>query len=415
MGEIDFSGLRRDVEEATRLPSFSVVERRAWRRRVSDRFTVAAAIVATIAAIAPVVVAASTGTVRRPPLLRVDDPQRTETVPGPEPTTALRAVTGGSFDTLYAAFDTCRGESGDARCNLQVTQLGGGYARPASLATGLLRPDPRAVLVDVRLSMLSPRSMLLSAKGAIGQTFTVRIGTEGGTHAVETPTRLLDLRPGDRVFQLRDEGPLYGVRQSDDATSLLPSQPSLVEPVVVPGIPSQLGWWVTGRDGATGRPAVAVSRDLGASWTVRTLEVAATKTAIYPPTLVTGDGRLVYAFLNTGSEIIEVRSEDGGASWSQQHTTMPWPAGLTEPGALFGRQFGATFRGDRSLLIWLEDASGIVFLDSADAHTFRAATGPAGRVAVVPDGYVALAAEPTSSRDARTWSRIPRPPLSPPE
>jgi hypothetical protein len=129
------------------------------------------------------------------------------------------------------------------------------------------------------------------------------------------------------------------------------------------------------------------------------------------PTLATADGQTVYAFVRGSDRVRQVKSVNGGASWSLQATTLPWPAALGEPGALAGRGFGAIVRSDGSTLIWIEDQFAPVFLASmTEGRNYELVEGPSGRICPVGDGFLALGDHPARSRDGIEWVALPSPP-----
>lgn len=417
MAEPDFTELRREVAEATRLPPFEVIERRARRRRHSDRLVIIGSVIAVLAVLAPLTMLVTTAG-SGPPVLRPPDgsptidPTRLDlTAPGRQ--AKVWDIAGHDIDELYAAIDVCD-VGAKSSCDLQVARIVGNAVQPRPIAAGLLRTALYPSLADVRLTPLSRYSLLVTDAQGIGENRATRVLVGGGQSPVSAPLRSLRLSQGDRVVQLYRNGPLYGVRYSDGELSTLPSQPPVRGAVVVGGISPEFGWWVTGHDRTTDQPVVAVSRDLGTTWTVSPLEPAAkadtSLQAVYPPTVVTNDGTNVHVFVNTGGEIATFFSDDAGRSWSRRPVAMPWPEDLTQPGALFGRRIGAVLRPDRSLLVWIEDLSSTVFVESTDGGaSYRAVTGVSGRIVRVREGYAAVSREPETSRDARTWKAVQLP------
>lgn len=99
------------------------------------------------------------------------------------------------------------------------------------------------------------------------------------------------------------------------------------------------GWWVSGRDPATGRLALAVSRDDGRSWSVGRLPKPKGEPfqdrSVIPRLSVTASGHDVYAtavgrFHHDRALLAIFRSADGGASWRQtrQATGGEHPRGI---------------------------------------------------------------------------------------
>lgn len=421
MPELDFGALRSQVEAATRLPDFSEVGRRAGRARLRDRMATAGALLATVLVFMPVILVAMRARPATDAVLGVNPPD--ELVVDATPslavseldrpmTIAVRAVGGSDFDHLYTVVDVCNGPTAKRRCMLQVSELSG--TRSPGLGpihTGALRQAATDPLTDVRLVSLSETSLLIGGAPADGPRTYMRIEVDGTSSPVAPPTDAVPLGPGDRLVQLRDHGELYGIRSTDGRLGRLPTQPPLAQAAPVQSIAPEFGWWVTGHDPASGSLAVAVSRDQAATWTTRRLEVPS---GLDTPTLATYDGVTVYAFVRGTDGIRQLGSTDGGQSWTEIKTRIPWPAPLAGAGALAGRAFGAVVRSGGSLLLWIDDDTAPVFVESTDGgRNYRAVSGPPGRVVTVPGGYVALSNPPALSRDAQTWIHAARAPIVP--
>ena len=411
--ELDFQALRSQVESVTRVPDFATVSRRARKVRRRDRLAVAGALMGTLAVFSPIAVASVIGgTVAGPAMLGRPDgdtsvPQPTGTgydsaAALPKVTATVLAVGGTMPDDVFTAVDACSAPAGDLtgrRCSLQVSLLSktaSGAARV--IVSSLVRGNPTDQIEDVRLSPMTPTSMLLSASVAGGPLATLRV-TETGAAPVHAPTAIVPLDTAARPVQLVDHGPIYGVRETDGELSRLASQPALTAPTVQVSVPAGKGWWVTGYDPTTGKASVAVSHDQGQHWTVRSLGA----TALDVPTIATSDGTVADAFVRFNRGIRNFRSVDGGVTWTEQQPQITLPGALAQDGALAGRDFGALARSDHSLLIWVADTTP-VYLNSTDGRIFQAYQGPAGQVYAVDGGYVAVGDKPEMSLDCVNWA-----------
>jgi hypothetical protein len=416
MPEPDFDALRTEVEAATRLPEFDSVARRA--RRLRRRF-LSRRIVTTLTSLAillPAAVAAvnaaphNSGVQGQDAQIGLEPPDAP--IPTPTPSTApvatIRAIAGTRIGSLYAAVDVCRPGEVTNRCSLQVVPLGAtAQDQRGPIATDELRAEPTDSLDEVRLLALTSTSLLLSGIRPDGERKSRRINISGGgAEIAPEPIGATGPSVGDFVVQLRQYGELSFVRQIDSRVIRLQKQPPIREYTLVTSIPPDRGWWVTGTDPATGELAVAVSKDLGVTWEFRTLGL---RPGVADPVLATGDGRTVFVFVRTSTGLQQRRSTDGGLSWATLTTPMPWPSFRTSE---VSRPFGAVVRLDGSLLVWVEEPPGAVFLDSVDSGaSYRAASGPSGPIVGVLDGFVAVADPPSVSIDGHTWSTLPRPPV----
>lgn len=422
MADPDFDALRSEVEAATRLPEFDDVTRRARRVRRRDigRRLIVTLIVLAIAlpAIGTTVDAGSprSGIQQGPDTDIGPDQPDPVPMPTPTPSTApvvtIWAIAGGRINTLYAAVDVCRPGVITTSCSLQVVPLGTSAQNQRSpIATGELRSDPTDTLDDVTLLALTPTSLLLSGIRPDGQRKYRRIYLNGGgAEIAPEPQDSTGPDNGDLVVQLRLHGELSFVRQIDSRVFRLANQPPIKEPTLVTSIRPERGWWVTGVDPASGEIAVAVSQDLGSTWQVRPLGI---RQAMADPVLATGDGKTVFGFVRTVAGLRQFRSTDGGLSWEPLNSVMPWPSfGSSD---VVTRTLGAVVRGDGSLLVWVKESPGAVFLDSVDGGaTYRPATGPSGPIVPVLDGFVALGDPPSVSFDGHSWSPLPGPAFVPP-
>jgi hypothetical protein len=420
MTDPDFEGLRSHVETATRLPEFDRVAKRARRVRRRDlRRRLAISLAAVITLLPAGVVGWHAAPGGRPIETNQNTqigPDQPDVSPSPQPSTAaaatIRAIAGNRVGALYAAVDVCRPAEKTNSCSLQVVPLGAtAQDLRGPIAIGELRNDPTDSLEDVTLKSITPQSLLLSGIRRDGERKYRRIDLRGGglDIAPEPLDRSLPTA-GDQAVQLTRYGELSFIRQSDARVLRVPAQPALREPVLVTSVAAEDGWWATGVDPATGEIAVAVSHDLGATWVVTPLGV---RPGMSDPVLATNDGDTAYVFVRTSTGIQQRITTDGGLTWRPLHTAMPWPT--FNKGDVVDRQLGAVVRGDGSLLVWVEETPGAVFLESADlGNSYRSVTGPSGPIVAVQDGFVAIADPPLLSFDGHTWTALPRPAVVPP-
>lgn len=415
MTDPDFEGLRSDVETATRLPEFDRVAKRARKVRRRDLRRMLVISIATVAVLVPAGVAGwhaapKSSTETTNPQLGPDRPDAT---PSPEPSTSpvatIRAIAGTRRDALYAAVDVCRAADRLSSCSLQVVPLAPTAQEQRSpIAVGELRTDPTDPLDEVTLQSVTPQSLLLSGIRRDGERKYRRIDLRGGGLDI-APEPLDRTAPttGDQAVQLTRYGDVSFIRQADARVLPAPTQPNLKDVVLVTSVAPEYGWWVTGRDPASDETAVAVSRDLGRTWTVVRLGV---RPGMGDPVLTTGDGTTAYVFVRTADGIQQRLTTDGGLTWRPQYSTLPWPALFGVKGEPVERRLGAVVRRDKSLLVWAEAEPGAVFLESYDVGaTYRQAAGPSGPIVAVQDGFVAVGAPPMFSYDGYSWTSLPSP------
>ena len=394
MGDLDFTGLRAQVEAATAMPEFAAIQRRARRRRSRSRLALLATVLGTLAVVVPAGVAAQHARdAQHRAVLEVgpvpDAPSPTPVVPTGPVEVSVRAAAGVDLDHVWAAVDVCVREG----CNLQLVPVSGGDRPGAPARVGQLRQRPYDRLTDLSLTAFGAGSVVLSAElPGWGRQYS-RLD-QGPSAEVGADTRPgATARPEDRVVQLSQYAPLKVADPRSGRTVELASQPPLREATVLAGVTPRQGIWVSGTAG--GRPAVAVSRDGGISWHAHTFGAGP---ADQQPVLATADGRLAYFFTLSTGRLREWRSTDAGLSWTEVRARMSWPPDSTG-------SFGAVVRPDGSLLVWQAGPPATVYLESTDrGATYHETTGPSGAVVQVPGGYVALGERLGLSRDARTWS-----------
>jgi hypothetical protein len=412
-GDHDFVGLRTDIEEATRLPEFDRVARRARRVRRRDLGRRLVITLAVVGALIPAGVAGWNAAPRSPAVQGRDPigPDRPDPTPAPTPSTAavatIRAIAGAKIGALYAAVDVCRPSARQSNCSLQVVPLGAtAQDQRGPIAVGELRDDPTDSLDEVTLQSVTPHALLLSGIRRDGERKYRRINLRGGGAEIAPEPSAGSLpMAGDQAVQLTRYGQLNFIRQADARVVPTPVQPKIDDPVLVTSVAPDDGWWATGVDPVTHEAAVAVSHDLGINWVVTSLGLTP---GMADPVLTTADGDTAYVFVRTSTGIQQRLTTDGGLTWQTVTTMMPWPQFAT--GDVVDRKLGAVVRGDGSLLVWVEEPPGAVFLESTDlGNSYRPVTGPSGPIVAVQDGFVAVGDPPLVSFDGHTWSALPRP------
>ena len=147
---------------------------------------------------------------------------------------------------------------------------------------------------------------------------------------------------------------LYAVDPAMGRLAPLANQPPLVEYETIT-VPLSAGVWLEGLDPTTRRPAVAVSRDGGATWVTSTFEAEKqigdqlpVRPGISRPDVRTADGQTAFAMFAAEAGPVRVyRTTDGGQSWqrtqsrraivgrapgSAERCTRGWPTRAGLPG-----------------------------------------------------------------------------------
>jgi hypothetical protein len=396
---LDFTGLRAEVEAATRLPEFDVVAKRARRIRRRSRMAVLASVLGVLAIIGPAGVAsvlARPATGPAGPIIDIG-PDRPETSEEPAPISSVPpvitvlAVDGVDLAHAYALVDVCR----DPSCDLQLVPVRtGGPGVDAPARTHLLRHRPSDLLTNVALHAQNASELLVSARDSSGTPVFAQVDVGSASPSVapdpSAPARLWAVQP-------TDGGYLWAFDLRSGKMLTLPSQPPVADPVVCSGISPTHGIWVTGSGRSTGTLTVSVSSDDGHSWKAADLGIR----PIAAPRLATYDGLHAYLLVRTAQGFALAVSADGGAAWHLTSAQLPWPRD-TAPDA----GYGLAVRPDGTLLAWLATTPAVSYLQSTDRGlTFRALdNGPGGALYPLPDGYVATGVEPKLSRDAATWT-----------
>ena len=406
MIELDFTGLRAEVEAATMLPDFGQVARRARRARRRARLASLSAALAVLAVLAPVGVFTAherginhTGPISHPDQVTPVQVGLQTPPAAPTPTVAIQstivAADGADLGHVYALVDVCVPDS----CNLQLSaiqvtpQPGVGPDR-----IGLLRDKSSQYLTGFRVDALSDSSLVVSAQPGSGTRRYARVNTGKVADATTNATA----KVGDRIGPIDGSGELWAMDANSGQLSGLPHQPPVRAPVVAPVAPSH-GLWVTGTDpGTSGQVAVTTSRDAGRTWQTSVLGVPADAGR---PVLASYNGRVAYLLTRTADrQFALLRTSDSGATWDRLSSTLPWPS--SEPNAAYG----IVVRPDGTVLAWLQTSPTVTYALSTDGgHTFGNVTGPGGPVIAVSDGYVSLGSPPKLSRDGSTWTQATLP------
>jgi len=394
---LDFAGLRREVEAATRLPEFDLVARRARRVRLRGRLAMLGSVLGVLSIIGPAGVASvlaqpAVGPANGVVDIGPDQPEATSpaTIADVPPLITVWAVDGVDLAHAYALVDVCYTEA----CNLQLVPVraaGGPSVGPAKI--NLLRDHPTDPLYQVRLRAQTDRLMLVSAETSAGRRVynQVDVGsTVPSTASAPPPAGKWPVQPAAGAV-------VSAFDLTTGRMTALASQPPVNSPTVTAGIAGTKGIWITGTDPATGLPAVSVSHDGGHQWRTSTIAL----TGVDSVALASYDGVHGYLLARIGVGFRLAVTGDGGQSWQLTPAPLPWPQ-QADPGAAYG----IVVRPDGGVLAWLATTPALSYLQSTDAGTsFKALeNGPGGAVYQLPDGYVAVGVEPKLSRDAATWA-----------
>jgi DNA-directed RNA polymerase specialized sigma24 family protein len=394
------AALREDLHGSVRQPDVAAVAAR-WRARVWGRRRKLGA------ALAVLVVAATI------PLLRTtlrpvpgEEPGiAAEPPPSVEPTTSFVYDVDVAIDRQvqgYALRAVCPARSQTGPCTTEVlyTEDGAFWA----IQSRLPAPGSSAARgLDRRIQTLGPRTVVIEARterwysGDSALTWR-RVPVEpGASVAAIPPGAVLEARCFVVTSVCRGLGQML-VTLPDSGRSATLANPPALDQLVPARIPAaDGGWWVSGKDPATGRWSLAVSRDAGRSWSITPLPplagtpeagiaVTATPNALY----ATAIGPLP----DTAAGLLAIfRSTDAGATW-----TAAWQAhDGRQPRSLAATLIAAP---DGSVTVTTQDGGSYVSTDGA--ATFHQDTGPARYARWTRVGYIASFGG--TSRDY-TWSR----------
>lgn len=320
----DLAELRESLRASVRQPELDTVIERS-RQQTARRRTQLGAVAAVL------IVAAAIPVLRTTLQPAADDPAAP---PATETSTSSMPLGPFVYDVDFAdarhGFALRAGcadlDANDCRHELLVTEDGEhwqGRTLPVELRDGDLR---RAI----RLFVFGPRSAALALAGATerlsfatsdaGLTW-VRAPSDASTTITAIPDG--GLLTADCVVPPPAECTFaaFAVDPGTGRELMLTTPPPLVEPFPASDRPVAGGWWVGGRDPATGVHQLAVSRDAGQSWSIRPLPGATGKgrgttmvargATLYVATEIAGQPAV-------GNEFLAIfRSVDGGASWEQ--------------------------------------------------------------------------------------------------
>jgi hypothetical protein len=301
----------------------------------------------------------------------------------------------------YALRAVCpvRSQSGPCPTEVLYTEDGQLWA----IQSRLPAPSNGSRGLDRRIRTLGPRRVVIEARAerwySSDSALTWRkVPVEPGQSvAAIPPDAVLEPRCFVVTSVCRGLGQLLVTLPDSGRSATLASPPALDQPVPVPIQAADGGWWVSGKDPATGRWAVAVSRDAGRTWSITPLppfagtpqagiSVTATPTAWY----ATAIGQLP----DTAAGLLAIfRSTDAGATW-----TAVWQAGEgRRPRSIAGALVAAP---DGSITVTTQD--GGTYVSADQAATFRQDTGPARYSRWSRVGYIASFG---GTSGAYSWSR----------
>jgi RNA polymerase sigma-70 factor (ECF subfamily) len=361
-------------------------------------------------AVLAVVVAGAAIPVLRTALRPVADERPAAEPPAAEPTRSFVYdvdVDIGEQVQGYALRAVCPARSQTAPCSTEVlyTEDGAFWAVQSRL------PPPTTGSgfgVDRRIHTLGWRKVVIESRSErwysadSAMTWrTVPVEPVGAVEAI--PTNAV-LRSRCFVVTAMCQGPGQLLVTLPDSGRLAPLEhPPALDQLVPARIPAaDGGWWVSGRDPATGRWSLAVSRDAGRSWRIIPLPplsgtphagiaVSATQNTLY----ATAVGQLP----DTAFGLLAIfRSTDAGTTW-----TTAWQADdRRQPHSISGALIAAP---DGVLTVTTQDGATYVSTDAA--VTFRQDPGPARYARWTRVGYIAgfggTSGHYTWSRDGSQW------------
>ncbi|HET9139644.1 hypothetical protein [Actinophytocola sp.] len=312
------------LDAAIHVPSVGVLIQRSRQRTARLRMQAGAGVaVLVVAAVIP----ALRTPLERPPEAEPAAPMSVEPIP-PEPPRVYN-LRFGDRQHGYALRTSCPRPDDLTSCfdDLLVTEDSRRWSARSLPPTDRSSPDASWMLHALgrhRLVVETPRSRWFSEDA--GRNW----------HRVPVdPAQSIPAIPAGAVLQARcavvvsfchQPGTLVVLLPDSGRAATLANPPPLTEvrPGAVPAADG--GWWVSGRDQATGQWAVAVSRDDGRTWSVSPLPPF-TGTPFGGPTITTGPGT-VYATVtgvrrNVKNGLLAIfRSTDGGRTWAQTWQAM---------------------------------------------------------------------------------------------
>ncbi|MCP3783845.1 hypothetical protein NLX85_10765 [Micromonospora sp. A3M-1-15] len=368
MPEPDFRGLQDELNGLVQQPDFGTVRRRAGRLRARARVAAAAGtlVAAAVAVLAAVTVLPSLAALREPP--------------GPAAGARPEVVWAGAGDRdhLYAVLADC------ADCVQRlVASTDGGRTWQRRSEFGA-RPDGD----PVRPTVLGPTFLVvdlpLADPGKGSRPTARRISVDGGRiwrDAGAAGSAREAAAPGTRIWGcVLYAPPDCGIVVADpEAGALAPlASPPPLDAAVPLVAPPSAGYWVRGCDPATGRPALAVSRTGGRSWSTHVFDRDSAVDGCFFDAATTDGRTVVVSFLDPDAGALRrvYRSTDGGAGW--RSTDSPrLPEGWRAQGAsLVARD------GSHVILAQRETSSGL--LVSPDGRVYTQLSEPVAVVLAPP-------------------------------
>jgi hypothetical protein len=332
MSEPDFAGLRTVAEQAVRQPGFATIERRAVRRRGQIRLAAAAAVAVAVTAVAGTTALTVNRAAPGPPDVG------STTSPSPDPADRPYVVSyTADGANLYITKGSCLPQ--DCRYELYASDDGGQHWQRRTLPSddspgfGPAQIGPRTLLMSARdltaTATATPGPLVLGERllyaSPDGGSTWQRVGdTASPIEAVPAGQRLLACTSMEL-----SEPCAARTLGADLRMAPLANQPPIDVLYIQDQRPADLGLWVSGVDRSTRKPALAVSRDQGRSWTVSVFREA---DEVKPqgglvgvgnlPDLMTADGRTAYVMQveHMGSDMpLIYHTADGGGTWRLIH------------------------------------------------------------------------------------------------
>jgi hypothetical protein len=385
MPEIDFDGLRAQVENNTYLPEFHEVQKRARRVRRRHRLRVLIA----VAAVATPAVGAADAFYHQPrtgSVTATNDGSSVVHLNMPtakaQPNTwTLVAADGVDLSHMFGLVDVCAGMS----CDMEVSSVDPGGILGTTQRIDLFRNASTDRVTDPRIVAIDADTVIVSARVNEGpvQSQTLNL--------TALPTKAPPPSSG-RAVQAAESGDIQ-LAGSRGSITPLPASPPLTSPRLVT---TMAGWWVCGIDPNSGAPTLAVSRDSGRSWSMRPTGLSQIDAT---PAIVEQSGKL-YMLVGAGGRMTLQRSSDGGQTWTTLQSASTWPASA---------RYGLITAKDKSLIVWFTTNSGgtVIVRSRDDGATFTPYRNPGsstGPIVAVNGGYLMLGSKPVLSHDGVNWS-----------
>jgi hypothetical protein len=352
--DLDFPGLLHDVGRIARQPEFDTVRRRADGLRTRRAMTFAGAVLAVVAvsgaagfaALRPSDATLSTGAA----------PPSTGPAPGGTPSASAEAGPAWPYLRWSGAADANHVYTVVADCRTCAQRLrassdgGRTWQTRHTWNADHFIDDVSFTVVGretlIGIDLLRPASGIPPVSAGPTSSGGLRRLTEADVKNHGTPQSLISSDDGStwKKLSVSDQpvaaapadggvvgadyaggGPadrLYAVDPATGAAAPLAHQPGLAR-FQLAQAPTGAGVWVQGYDPTTHRPAVAISRDRGATWAVSAFSAespapfGSERTAtMYLPRIATADGQTAYAiFAGQEGRVRVYRSLDGGRTW----------------------------------------------------------------------------------------------------